>query len=146
MADHGYYLYEEFLRALEIGREPDNKMAYTSLELLQLTVDAVTLLSANWYCFSCGKNTFALGEDYYVHDDLWYKYGVEGVLCIGCLETRMGRKLTPEDFLYSDRRDKITKNKIKSIRTWRERINYQPSARLIDRCGGAYEGRDGYFP
>ena len=33
-------------------------------------------------------------------DEIWAEAGdVEGVLCVGCLEERLGRVLTPEDFL-----------------------------------------------
>ena len=53
---------------------------------------------ADWECFSCGVDTFDLGEDFYVRHELWLAYGVEGVLCIGCLEIRLGRRLTPDDF------------------------------------------------
>ena len=66
-------------------------------EFIELALTAAEVLGA-WECFSCGVDTFALGEDFYVHDELWRDYGVEGMLCIGCLERRLGRKLTPEDF------------------------------------------------
>lgn len=40
-------------------------------------------------------------ETYIVHDHIWMAAGMEpwgGCLCIGCLERRIGRRLTPEDF------------------------------------------------
>jgi hypothetical protein len=45
-------------------------------------------------------------EQYIVHDHVWKKAGMKewsdrgesGVLCIGCLEKRLGRKLEPFDF------------------------------------------------
>jgi hypothetical protein len=40
-------------------------------------------------------------EAYYVHPHVWEASGVgfwEGVLCIGCLEKRLGRRLQPFDF------------------------------------------------
>jgi hypothetical protein len=40
-------------------------------------------------------------EMYFVHDHIWKAAGMEpwgGCLCIGCLEKRIGRKLTPMDF------------------------------------------------
>jgi hypothetical protein len=40
-------------------------------------------------------------EIYMVHDHVWKAAGMElwgGCLCVGCLEMRLGRKLTPDDF------------------------------------------------
>jgi hypothetical protein len=42
-----------------------------------------------------------MGEWYTVHDHLWAAAGMErlgGCLCIGCLEARLGRRLTAADF------------------------------------------------
>lgn len=47
-------------------------------------------------CDDCRMSTF--GEFYMVHDRLWDQYGSEGMLCVGCLESRMGRQLVTEDF------------------------------------------------
>lgn len=50
-------------------------------------------------CQSCGVNTGEIGEYYMVHDFIWQEAGdLEGMLCIGCLENQIGRKLTPLDF------------------------------------------------
>ena len=39
-------------------------------------------------------------EHYYVHPDIWFSVhpSERGFLCIGCLERRLGRILTPADF------------------------------------------------
>ncbi len=42
-------------------------------------------------------------ETYFVHDHIWKAVGMkpggwDGCLCIGCLEKRIGRPLTPDDF------------------------------------------------
>lgn len=52
-------------------------------------------------CLDCGQS--CLFERYMVHNDLWRTAigpgrGTRGMLCIGCLEDRLGRRLTPEDF------------------------------------------------
>jgi hypothetical protein len=143
MTDYGYYIYEEFLECLERAHDLSEKTTYTTPDLLRLALEATDILGANWYCFSCGGDCFEMGEDFYVQDKIWTTYGVEGVLCIGCLEARMGRHLTPQDFLYSDQ-EKVSEEKVKSIREWRARIGYTPSERLLDRCGGDYAGNDGY--
>jgi hypothetical protein len=40
------------------------------------------------------------GEYYMLKDEVWAQAGMEpqGFLCIGCLETRLGRELTAADF------------------------------------------------
>jgi hypothetical protein len=56
-------------------------------------------------CMDCGQRTIGIrkapGEWYMVHDSLWAQAGMEpkgGWLCIGCLEHRIGQRLTPADF------------------------------------------------
>jgi hypothetical protein len=61
-------------------------------------------------CCDCGVDTMPLERDggrdcceyYMVHNDVWRAAGMQaGVLCIGCLEGRLGRRLTPQDFTNS---------------------------------------------
>lgn len=50
-------------------------------------------------CVSCSMNTDS--EYYMVEDHLWIRSGLganEGMLCIGCLESRIGQQLTWQDF------------------------------------------------
>lgn len=54
-------------------------------------------------CLDCNVDTIAIAEYYMVSDDIWANSGVgplgrEGMLCIGCLEGRLGRRLTADDF------------------------------------------------
>jgi hypothetical protein len=49
-------------------------------------------------CRECGINTMTLGEFYMVHDSVWPLEKDAGLLCIGCLEERIGRRLVPSDF------------------------------------------------
>lgn len=50
-------------------------------------------------CKDCGKNTRIDDKDYYmINDVLWKIYGVgEGMLCMDCMEKRIGRKLIAMD-------------------------------------------------
>ncbi len=60
------------------------------------------------HCADCGVGTGTLGEYYMVKDDVWKQawagyrksYPVPGqeILCIGCLERRIGRMLMKCDF------------------------------------------------
>jgi hypothetical protein len=61
-------------------------------------------------CVDCGFDTFVGGEYYAVHDAVW-KAACEaaprlhdggGLLCIGCLERRLGRELTRDDFIIDN--------------------------------------------
>lgn len=53
-------------------------------------------------CWDCTTCTNCLGEYYMVNDDLWEvateDAGTEIMLCIGCLENRLGGLLTKDDF------------------------------------------------
>jgi hypothetical protein len=55
-------------------------------------------------CRDCGVDTYGAidREWYHVHNEAWESAGLavngSGFLCIGCLESRMGRKLVPSDF------------------------------------------------
>jgi hypothetical protein len=50
-------------------------------------------------CGGCGIATWP-GEWYMVHGDVWARAGMgqHGMLCVGCLEERLGRPLAANDF------------------------------------------------
>lgn len=63
-----------------------------------------------WSCTDCGEDTWSLGEVHYqVIPSVWEQaypgYNQDGIgvgssrPCIGCLENRLERRLTPEDFV-----------------------------------------------
>ena len=51
-----------------------------------------------WLCLDCKTDT--KHEHYFVNLDLWMNAvgSKTGMLCVGCLETRIGRKLNKSDF------------------------------------------------
>jgi hypothetical protein len=51
-------------------------------------------------CLDCGVDTVAIGEYYVVRDEVWAQAAkpLDGMLCIGCLEGRLGCRLEPGDF------------------------------------------------
>lgn len=52
-------------------------------------------------CIDCGTSTFQK-EYYMVWDRLWEKAGMDkGMLCIDCLENRLGHRLEVHDFTYA---------------------------------------------
>lgn len=58
-------------------------------------------LLERFICVDCGVSTYDNDEYYMVHDHVWNSvdmYAYSGMLCIGCLENRLGRELTPSDF------------------------------------------------
>jgi hypothetical protein len=73
-------------------------------------------------CVDCGIGTITAKEFYMVKDDVWEQawhgrrkwwyrkvYGQE-VLCIGCLEERIGRTLTKDDFTDAPVNDLVKRN------------------------------------
>ena len=72
-------------------------------EMIERTEEAIrTTDDEMTNCVDCRWNTPLLGEWYMVRDSVWKAAGIEamgGCLCIGCLEERLGRRLTPEDFI-----------------------------------------------
>ena len=52
-------------------------------------------------CLDCAVNTADLGEAYMIRDRVWLEAnpGNKGMLCIGCLEARLARRLVPRDFV-----------------------------------------------
>jgi hypothetical protein len=53
-----------------------------------------------FWCLDCPLNTKELLEYYNVHDNIWNSVASpnDGMLCIGCLENRLGRRLSRNDF------------------------------------------------
>lgn len=52
-----------------------------------------------WLCVDCSEHTKY--EHYFAQSSVWFgeaKMTEEGMLCIGCLEARIGRRLTKDDF------------------------------------------------
>lgn len=52
-------------------------------------------------CLDCAACTLCIGEYYMVTDQVWERSGLsgyDGMLCIGCLEQRLGRMLHAKDF------------------------------------------------
>jgi len=61
-------------------------------------------MTNNFLCVDCGIDTsskLGVSEYYMVHDSVWALAKLpepDAMLCIGCLENRIGRKLTRADF------------------------------------------------
>jgi hypothetical protein len=51
-------------------------------------------------CLDCSDDTLVGGECYMLRDEVLLSANPQrqGMLCIGCVEKRLGRRLTPEDF------------------------------------------------
>jgi hypothetical protein len=88
---------DDLIEAIEAEHEYNGcPEQYTEQELRRLALAAVRG-TVFWFCADCDEHT--IDEYYMVGDDLWADYGAgDRVLCIGCLEIRIGRRLTPADF------------------------------------------------
>ena len=55
----------------------------------------------NFICLDCGVNTDEIGEYYMLTSEVWKEAvpDLTGMLCINCVELRLGRQLWPEDFM-----------------------------------------------
>jgi hypothetical protein len=55
---------------------------------------------SKFLCADCGVDTGKLGEFYFVNTSLWLSAmrSLKGMLCVGCLEGRIGRRLSSSDF------------------------------------------------
>lgn len=51
-------------------------------------------------CMDCKVDTGKLNEHYFLSNEVWNKVhkSNKGMLCIGCCESRLGRKLKSNDF------------------------------------------------
>ncbi len=57
--------------------------------------------SENTKCACCGEDTQKIGEYFDVKDAIWQEAGkqfAKKILCVGCLEEKLGRALVPDDF------------------------------------------------
>ena len=53
-------------------------------------------------CVDCGVNCLKINEYYMVTNSCWKRARMAtlgGLLCVGCLEKRLGKKLTPRNFM-----------------------------------------------
>ena len=87
-------------------------------------------------CLDCDVCVYSINEYYMVNDDVWAEAGMKqpdysGQLCISCLEVRLNRILTPDDFLDLP----INKGK-KSTRKRNERVFGYVSELLYARLNG----------
>jgi hypothetical protein len=95
-------------------------------------------------CADCGLGTIRLGEWYMVHDHVWeqawagrrksWQGRVPGteILCIGCLEQRLGRTLMAYDFIDVEVND-LGKDNISE--RMRSRLTAVDSTPLRRKCG-----------
>jgi hypothetical protein len=69
-------------------------------EWIPLTLEPLLATDDRFICMDCGVDTNEIREYFMVTNRIWMKYVPErkGFLCIGCLETRMGRTLDAKDF------------------------------------------------
>ena len=78
------------------------------LEALR-TMTPAEMAALQWFdqCHDCGDRAWVqLHEDYMVRQDIWHQACVvepvmkngEGMLCVGCIEQRLGRQLCRDDF------------------------------------------------
>jgi len=79
-------------------------------------------------CLDCAACTLCLGEYYMVTDQVWSSVADHGMLCIGCLEQRLGRMLHAKDFTdapinqISDMTDDASARLLNRLRNYQVRV------------------------
>jgi hypothetical protein len=80
----------------------DGQLVERFLSEQELLERAIALLTPepDDLCMDCHIATINIGHDYMLHDDLWLSIHPEddGKLCLFCVEKRLGRPVTKEDF------------------------------------------------
>jgi hypothetical protein len=72
----------------------------------------------DWLCHDCKDCTLCIEEYYMVHDSMWERHGVDlDMLCIGCLEKRIGRILKKTDFTKYPVNTDLTMRRSSRLRT-----------------------------
>lgn len=70
-----------------------------------LTMDLLSRLEPSkpdysaFACLDCGVCTHTINEYYMLRNHIWRSIADDGMLCIGCAEKRLGRRLTGKDFI-----------------------------------------------
>jgi hypothetical protein len=58
---------------------------------------------SHWHCLDCGVNTLHTDDYYMLRNKIWRQIVPReqrhGMLCLACMANRLGRPLTPSDFL-----------------------------------------------
>lgn len=86
----------------------------------------------NYDCVDCGMNTDKGGEYYSVHCNVWNAGGGKrNLLCIGCLEKRIGRKLEANDFRDCRVNTDTTGKHANRSDRLRNRLNRRPEQELL---------------
>jgi hypothetical protein len=59
------------------------------------------IAAGGFACADCGVNVLAIGHYYMLRREVWREGmpGIEGNLCLPCCERRLGRRLSPDDFV-----------------------------------------------
>lgn len=71
-----------------------------TLHDLRDAMEKMKRVDLSFHCLDCAVNTSEIDEYYMVHDHIWLYANPDdyGMLCISCLEERLGRMLRPSDF------------------------------------------------
>lgn len=88
----------EFTCNIHLSKRLRELAAYTERVFRVLTIEYYFVQ----FCLDCRRDVKALNELYMVFDSVWYEVNEthKGMLCVGCFETRLGRKLVPGDFTH----------------------------------------------
>lgn len=97
LAEFVFWIYD--LAEDRLGQVIDNDTTLTKQDFRHIAIDAANMMGCA-DCAICAVDCNEIDEYYMVTNELWDEYGVEhGMLCVGCIESRMGRQLVKTDFM-----------------------------------------------
>ena len=103
ISDFFHDLEWNLLKHLDI-EETAYETSEVDVKILHYIIDEAIAEARVWFCADCDTHTKL--EYYMVHDHIWEQHGSgKGMLCIGCLESRMGRLLGEVDFTNAGSND-----------------------------------------
>ena len=119
---------------------------------IEAKLDAERRVRRETSCIDCDVWVWGIGELFYLRNEIWLRAnpGGKGWLCVGCVETRLGRQLVAGDFEDAHPAGQVNagpggsarlRARLKGFRALmreRERI----SLPALDRDGGARDDRE----
>ena len=94
------FTYDFYKNGKKVNNWYFEAMGPLELRDLRLALQLMKKTDMGFHCMDCDVHTGDIDEYYMVHDTVWLyaNPAMDGMLCVGCLEERLGRVLTPDDF------------------------------------------------
>lgn len=94
------FTYDFFKDGKKINFHYFEVMGPVELKDIRRAMEYMKKVDKSFHCMDCDINTGEINEYYMLKDSVWSLIVPlqDGMLCIGCVENRLGRVLTKDDF------------------------------------------------